>query len=491
MIRRFTLMSAAVWVGLALLLGATVTYLVEQKMLEQTTIASLDYFRGLAPFMITDADFVALRRGDAYDAFDRRIREQFFTPKVLVLKIYDAAGTLVYHSQDRGLVGRAFRGNAPLGKALRGEAVFEVSELRGEEHVYERQTGFSRLLELYFPIVDRESGRVLGAYEIYSPLEPLARGVARFRLQVWGVIGAGLALFYGALSWVFRRASRTIVDQKEALERTATDLRRAYGELQAAQARLVRSEQLASAGRLAAGLVHEIGNPLASLLGMVDLLGRCRGRPEEMAACHENLDRMAAEITRLKGILQGLLDYARPAEERRAAVEVNRMVERTMVLVASQSTFRRIRCRPALDPGTPVVVTDERRLQQVLMNLLLNAADAMPDGGTLGIATGRGPAPSPEVEEVRVGRPLPPGAPAVWLTVQDTGRGVPPPDMGRIFEPFFTTKEPGRGAGLGLAICQALIEELGGELRVSSRPGEGTVVRILLPRDGEEARDGG
>ncbi|MBI3080650.1 MAG: hypothetical protein HYY89_04665, partial [candidate division NC10 bacterium] len=81
--------------------------------------------------------------------------------------------------------------------------------------------------------------------------------------------------------------------------------------------------------------------------------------------------------------------------------------------------------------------------------------------------------------------------PAVWFTVQDTGRGIAPADMGRIFEPFFTTKEPGRGAGLGLAICQALIEEVGGELRVSSRPGAGTLVRILLPRDGEEARDGG
>ncbi|HEU5393181.1 MAG TPA: hypothetical protein VFV36_00115, partial [Candidatus Methylomirabilis sp.] len=170
MIRRFTLMSAAVWVGLAILLGATVTYLVERKMLEQTTIASLDYFRGLAPFILTDADFVAVRHGDAYDAFDRRIREQFFTPKVLVVKIYDAAGTLVYHSQDRALVGRVFPGNAPLAKALRGEAVFEVSNLKGQEHVYERQAGFSRLLELYFPIVEREGGRVLGAYEIYSPL---------------------------------------------------------------------------------------------------------------------------------------------------------------------------------------------------------------------------------------------------------------------------------------------------------------------------------
>ncbi|MBI3003659.1 MAG: hypothetical protein HYY54_08630 [candidate division NC10 bacterium] len=489
--RRFTVMSAAVWVGLALLLGATVTYLVERKMLEQTTIASLDYFRGLAPFMITGSDFVGLRQGDAYEAFDRRIREQFFTPKVVVVKIYDAAGTLVYHSQDRALVGRIFRGNAPLEKALRGEAVFEVSDLRGEEHVYERQAGFARLLELYFPIMERESGRVLGAYEIYSPLEPLAQGLARFRLLVWGVIGAGLALFYGALSWVFRRASRTILGQKEALERTAEDLRRAYEELQAAQARLVRSEQLASAGRLAAGLVHEIGNPLASLLGMVDLLGRCRGRPEEMAACRENLDRMAAEITRLKGILQGLLDYARPAEVRREPVEVNRMVERTMVLVASQPTFHRICCERALDPGAPVVVTDERRLQQVLVNVLLNAADAMPDGGTLDIATGHGPAPPQGADEARAGRLLPPGAPVVWLAVRDTGRGIAPTEMGRIFEPFFTTKERGRGAGLGLAICQALIEELGGEVRVSSRPGAGTRVHILLPPDGSEARGDG
>ncbi|HEU5394774.1 MAG TPA: ATP-binding protein, partial [Candidatus Methylomirabilis sp.] len=322
-------------------------------------------------------------------------------------------------------------------------------------------------------------------------LEPLARDVARFRILVWGVIGAGLALFYGALSWVFRRASRTILGQKEALELTAADLRRAYQELQAAQARLVRGEQLASAGRLAAGLVHEIGNPLASLLGMVDLLGRCWGRPEEMAACRENLSRMAAEITRLKGILQGLLDYARPAEARREPVDMNRVVERTMVLVASQPTFRRIRCQHVLGPRIPAVVTDERQLQQVLVNVLLNAADAMPDGGALSIATGEGPAPPPDPEEVRAGRPLPPGVPVVWLTVKDTGKGIAPADMARIFEPFFTTKEPGRGAGLGLAICQALLEELGGELRVSSRPGAGTLVRILLHSDGREGRDGG
>src|SRR3990172_7810376 len=251
--RRFSLLSAGLWVGFALVLGAGVTYLIEQKMLERTTLASLDYFKNLARFITTKHEFVRLRTGAEYEAFDRLIKENFSTSHVVTIKIYDRSGTTVYHSRRRDFVGKAFPDNAALQKALRGETVVGLSDLKGSEHVAERQAGYARLFEVYIPIFLEGTNRVIGAYEIYSPMDPFYQKIQTLRLSVWGAVIFGLILLYTTLSFTFRRASRTILEQNRALERTAGELRAAYEDLKRAQVQLVQSEKLASTGRLAAG----------------------------------------------------------------------------------------------------------------------------------------------------------------------------------------------------------------------------------------------
>ena len=483
-LRRFSLMSAGVCVSLVLLLGAGLTYYAEQRMFERTTLASLDHFRHLPHFMVATEEFVQLKVGDEYDRFARFITARLFNPKVFTIKIYDRRGVLVYHSRDRSLVGRSFPDNLQLEKALQqGRAVMELSELKGSEHVAERALQYRRLLEAYIPILEESSGRVLGTYEIYSSLEPLYRDLQSMRVVVWSSVVFGLFLLYAALSWTFRRASRTILEQNAALAKQAQELKQAYEELKATHVQLVRSERLASAGRVAAGVVHEVGNPLACILGMVDLLLRCKGRPQDRKECHENLERVASETVRLKGILQGLLDYARPAGKQVRSLEVNKVVERTTLLLLSHKAFHGIQVVQRLQEPSPWALADEGLLQQVLVNILMNAAQAMPKGGRISIATEARPVKPWQEGSVSVGRCFDPDEEAAIITVADTGPGIPHEDLPRIFEPFFSTKETRRGVGLGLAICHSIVEGLKGAIAVESRFGLGTTFHILLPSD--------
>lgn len=479
--QRFSLLSAGLWVGAALLLGSAITYLVEQKMLEQATLASLDYFKDLARFITTKEDFVRLRSGAEYEAFDRLVRENFFTSHVVTIKIYDRSGTTIYHSRRPEFVGKAFPDNRPLQRALQGETVVGLSGLRGSEHLGERQAGYLRLFEVYIPIFLEGTNRVIGAYEIYSPIDPFYRKVRTLRFSVWGAVIFGLVLLYTTLSMTFRRASRTILEQNRALELRATELRAAYDDLKRTQAQLVQSEKLASTGRLVAGMIHEIGNPLASVLGLLDLQLLCRGGPQDRAECLDRTDRLAGEIARLRGLLRSLLDYARPGPSQATRLDLNDMVEKSLVFVLSQKAFASLSLERDLAPGLPAVMADESLLQQVLVNILLNAAQATPPGGSITVRTRAGNGEEAWRGDHAVGRVFQPGEGTVTMAVSDTGPGIPREHLGRIFEPFFSTKGRGEGAGLGLAICHSIIELLHGALVVELPPGGGTTFRVVLP----------
>lgn len=478
---RFSLLSAGLWVGFALVLGGGVTYLVEQKMLERATLASLDYFKNLARFITTKEEFVRLRTGDEYEAFDRLIRENFFTSHVVTIKIYDRSGTTVYHSGDRTLVGRAFPDNVALEKALRGESVVGLSDLKGSEHLTERRAGYSRLFEVYIPIFLEGTSRVIGAYEIYSPLDPFHQKVQALRVSVWGAVLFGLLLLYAALSFTFRRASRTIVEQNRALERTAAELRAAYENLKQAQVQLVQSEKLASTGRLAAGMIHEIGNPLASVLGLLELQALCKGSTQDRGECLDRTERLASEVARLRGLLRSLLAYARPGPSEAGPLDVNEVVDKALIFVLSQKDFASLRFDKDLASGLPPVLADESLFQQVLVNILLNAAQASPPGGSVTVRTRPGRGEDALRGDHAVGRPFAPGERTVTIAVSDSGPGISREHLGRIFEPFFSTKGRGEGSGLGLAICHSIIELLGGALVVAVPPGEGATFRVVLP----------
>jgi PAS domain S-box-containing protein len=232
-----------------------------------------------------------------------------------------------------------------------------------------------------------------------------------------------------------------------------------------------QSEKLAGLGTLAAGIAHEINNPIGIISSRIEIMlldAESDPLPPEVMEDLRVLHRHAQRVAR---IAQGLLSFSRqaPAEGTRAPVDLNTLVEDTLFLVEKQVVKGGITVKRMLGPGLPPVWGDSNALQQVLMNLLTNARDALVAGGEITIETGIVPG---EVEAVR-------------LVVRDTGAGIPPDVLPRIFDPFFTTKPS--GTGLGLSVSYGIARDHNGTLEVESRPGEGAAFILTLPPLGKEA----
>ncbi|MFT3914294.1 MAG: ATP-binding protein [Anaeromyxobacteraceae bacterium] len=257
------------------------------------------------------------------------------------------------------------------------------------------------------------------------------------------------------------RAAVAFERTSDALAAERARLAAKVEELEAARESLVRTEKLATVGRLAAGVAHEIGNPLGAIAGYAEI---ARGRVErgQAAEAVDFLDRIRADVRRIDAIVRDLLDFARPAEPALGPVGLGGAVEAAVRLARPQPRFRDVEVTVRVPPGLPPVVADARRLEGVVLNLLLNAADAM---------GGRGPL---ELAAAAEGG-------AVVLDVLDRGTGIAPENLPRVFDPFFTTKPPGAGTGLGLSICLRVVESFGGTLEAANREGGGARLRVRLP----------
>jgi len=243
-------------------------------------------------------------------------------------------------------------------------------------------------------------------------------------------------------------------------------------------------------GRLAAGVAHEVGNPLGAVGTYVEVLRR-RGADAEVTAG------IAREVERIDRIVRSLLDYARPHEDPLQPVDAGRVAAGAFELLKAQGAFRSVRARVDVSPDAPRILGRAHVLEQALVNLLLNAVDAAPDGeiviGARRWAYEPGHAPPkrssdpaqtahPRVPERRPSRiEFAAGEPGALLFVADSGSGVAPGDRDKVFEPFYTTKEPGRGTGLGLAIVARSVDEMGGVVWVDGAREGGAVFKMFFP----------
>ena len=229
---------------------------------------------------------------------------------------------------------------------------------------------------------------------------------------------------------------------------------------------LGQSAKLASIGRLAAGIAHEINNPLTGVLTFAHLL---KQKPTMDEQSREDIDVIVRETTRVREIVQGLLNFARESPPQKQSLDINEVLSQTMTLVRSQKEFHKITVEERLTSNLPYILGDKNQLQQVFLNLSLNACEAMEKGGTLSIST-----------SVRNGN--------VIILFRDTGCGIKQEHMERIFDPFFTTKPVGKGTGLGLSVSYGIIEQHGGSIDVESEEGKGSTFTITLPVESSEVQ---
>jgi two-component system NtrC family sensor kinase len=231
-------------------------------------------------------------------------------------------------------------------------------------------------------------------------------------------------------------------------------------ELQQVQDQLVRAGKMAALGELAAGVAHEINNPLTGVLTFSSLMLK---KTDEAHPWKKDLENIVQQTTRCRNIVRGLLDFARQRKPDKKECDIHTLIERTLTFVENQARFQNIKILKNLKPDMPMLSVDADQIQQVFMNIVINAADAMGgDGGTLSIKT-----------DLNHG--------IAEISFSDTGCGISKENLSKLFTPFFTTKETGKGTGLGLAISYGIIHSHGGEIEAESEPGKGSAFRIKLP----------
>jgi len=333
----------------------------------------------------------------------------------------------------------------------------------------------------------RSDQSVLGFLEVDRSLVPVDRTISKTRIVIALITLAAVVLtILASHLLVVRRIQRPVGDLVTATEHVAAgDLTwrvppqrdpefgrigaafdRMSEKIEEAQRQVILTEKLASAGKLAAGVAHELNNPLTGILAFAEDL-RAHAGPDDPRRA--DYDVIIHETRRCGNIVHDLLDFARQEAPERRETDLNQVIARAIALVEHQAAFHLVRFALELDPRLPPVLADPGQIQQVFLNLITNAADAMQNGGTIAIATRA-------VE-----------GPAVEASVADTGTGIPEAIRHRIFEPFFSTKrqngssEHQSGQGLGLAVSWSIVERHGGRISVESAVGRGTTFFVRFP----------
>jgi signal transduction histidine kinase len=304
-----------------------------------------------------------------------------------------------------------------------------------------------------------------------APLIELKRGAQRFSEGDLTVrVPVASTDEVGALASTFNQLAESLERTLGEKDRALAETRNLYRNLKIARARLGQAERLSAVGMLAAGISHELNNPLGIILSTS---GNLRDAVGESSPWIEDVTIIEAEAERCRRIIQGLLNFAATGVSHPVEVDLNALLRETFALAVHDKRAHHLEAEWALDPHLPELWVDHRQMQQVFLNLLLNAADAM---------SGRG------VVKLRTAESIEGGQRKVLIEFTDHGCGIAAADLEHIFDPFYTTKKGGAGFGLGLAVSYGIIAAHGGEISVASELGQGSVFTITLPVRTESTR---
>jgi signal transduction histidine kinase/CheY-like chemotaxis protein len=474
LLRRFALLTALA-LGLA---GAGVYVVVRDRAIDRAERQVGFHARFVADAMLRHAlrpsDFERPATGERLIELDEFIRTRLFHEGTLRVKLYSRDGVVVY-SDRHGLIGRRSDEHEleELSEVLAGEEVLEVSRLNAEGG----ETDDRKVLEAYVPVRFAQDVPPAGVFELYQDYAPVDRDVRALVKPMAVVLVLALLGLWVALFPILRRVTavlasrnRRLEEQARALERTLAERVRAEEARERSEEQLRQAQKMDAVGQLAGGIAHDFNNLLLAINGYSELALTRLGGDESRA--REAIEEVRGAGDRAASLTRQLLAFSRRQVLQPRDVDLNEVIA-DMSRMLERLLGEHLELELALDPHAGLVVADPSQVEQVLMNLTLNARDAMPDGGRLRIETGR-------IENADVDGDLPPGSWAT-LAVADTGDGMDEETLRRVFEPFFTTKEPGKGTGLGLSTVYGIVEQSGGRIAVESAPGRGTTVRIALP----------
>lgn len=352
---------------------------------------------------------------------------------------------------------RVFLGDLLLDMAIAPDGTIDhqVREVVGEPDHSERPPGTERIMTLVkLPIIWQ--GQQLGRIEIDESLQAINARIADqmltllFAFTVMAVISGML------IALTVREANRTILRQ--------------YQELEKANHQLFHAAKLASVGQLADGIAHEINNPAGIILTRSEYLTAVLKEREDSASVLEDIEVIRRQARRIAEIVGGLLTFSRPSALQKQPVDLNALLTECLALLSPSFYARHVEVCCHLDKSLPMIRADSHRLEQVFVNILNNAVEAMPQGGRIDVYTG------------------PRDGNSIFMRLSDTGVGVDAEDLRSVFDPFFTTKPLGRGTGLGLSVSYGIVRDHGGRIEVTSSRGQGSTFEVILPL--REASDG-
>ncbi|HEV8677173.1 MAG TPA: ATP-binding protein [Methylomirabilota bacterium] len=478
LVTRFAILCLVCVVTLALVMGFALSYLLTHAVSEWEWENTAAFTRRSVELLGLEALFTAGLDPSAQARWGAEISRLFAgLPEVVRLKVWDRRAAVLW-SDEPQLIGRRFLDNQELQIALEGKVAVEVKSLRGTEHLFERGK-FPTLAEIYVPIFAKNTGEVIGVVEVYKRPVRLLTTISRGRLVIWGISLAGALALYAVLLPLVRQVygreiqEQTLLAQAKKLE---ADVAARTQDLERQSEQLLQAQKMEAVGLLAGGVAHDFNNLLTVILGRSGLLAE-RLAPEDPLRRHAELVQTTA--ARAAALTQQLLAFSRKQVLQPQVLDLNTIVS------GAGKMLRRligedIRIVTVLDPRLARVKADLPQLEQVILNLAVNARDAMPNGGRLTLETA-----NVELDESAArDRGLTPG-PHVMLAVTDTGIGMDAETRARIFEPFFTTKEAGKGTGLGLSTVYGIVRQSGGSITVDSQPARGATFRVYLPRVAE------
>lgn len=455
-------------------------------------------------------------------------------PDIMGIAIYDKTGRIIY-SSDKRSVGQVIGKDAPSCRICHADSKPSEVILRGQNWKIAKDYKGVKSLKFVLPIYNdptcytaachwhSKDQKILGVIETDFSTATVDKTIRQNRLGTLlfgglfvGIISVSLCIIIykfvtkpialleegmkritqgdldyeikinssdemGLLARTFNNMTKDIKRYKENMENWTKaleeEIQKKTAEIMKAHEQLINAEKLASLGRMAAGVAHELNSPLTGIVTFAHLM--LKRLPPENKQDREDLEVIIEQANRCSKIIKGLLGFSRKATAERVEVNINTLLDSTISMVRNQAKFHNIKFVLHFDDSLPLIHVDPNQMQQVFLNLLINAADAMNERGQITIAT-RTVGESEETQWFKMGHPQE-GKRFIEIEFSDTGPGILEEHMGKIFEPFFTTKPVGKGTGLGLAVSYGIIKRHGGNITVRSEPGKGASFFIRLP----------